>query len=323
MTRPVSKRKPDTTNGTTDIEITPVALPAAIAEARRLTPRDRHVIALLTRHRVMTAEQIGRALFPNPTRARHRLLTLKQRGVLARFRHCRRPGSLPWRYTLGMLGEAVVAARAGRRLPRPSEITDRVIRLAQSPALPHLLGVNDFFTRLWGCAREQPARYRLRAWWPEPWISDRCADLLRPDGYGEWVAPGHPHDPDPDPDAGAAPRRGLVVCFCLEHDRGTESVDALLDKISRYRELAEARIKPVRHAVVLFHLPGLSRERQLHREIPGHFSARRPLPQVATSTHQLCEALGPAGRVWWPVGRTDRCSLADLGGDVTDTDPAR
>jgi protein involved in plasmid replication-relaxation len=316
MTRPVSKREPASARRATGMQISHAPVGATVTEGRRLTERDDKIIKLLNEHRAMTAEQIARALFPNATRARHRLLALTQRGVLARFRHCRRPGSAPWHYTLGVIGAAAEAARTGQRLPRPSEITDRVIRLHQSPTLPHLLNVNDFFTRLLACAREQPARYRLRVWWPESQISDECGDLVRPDGYGEWVTAEDPPDPQ---DADAVPRRALVACFCLEHDRGTEPVGALLDKISRYRQLAEAGIEPVNGAVVLFHLPGLSRERQLHRQILRRYGGRRPLPPVATSTHQLCEALGPAGRVWCPVGRTDRFSLAELGRDVADT----
>lgn len=312
MTRPVSKESPHERASSTDIQIVTAPIAATVHEGRRVTDRDQSLIELLAHHGVMTAEQIGRALFPNATRARHRLKTLAERGVLARFRHCRRPGSEPWHYTLGMLGAARDAARTGRRLPRPSEITDRVIRLHQSPALPHLLSVNDFFTHLLACARDQPGRYRLREWWPESRIGDQCGDLVRPDGYGEWVAA---EDPD------LASGRRFVVCFCLEHDRGTEPVEALLDKISRYRRLADAGIGPVPGAVVLFHLPGLSRERQLHRRILRRYSARRPLPPVATSTHQLCAALGPAGPVWWPVGHSDRLTLADLGHDVTDSDP--
>lgn len=102
---------------TPGVDITPVRLSEAIAAGRSLTDRDHQVITLLGEHQALTAEQIARVAFPNDHRARHRLVELTRRGVLARFRHCHRPGSLPWRYTLGLLGAAIRAAETGAPLP--------------------------------------------------------------------------------------------------------------------------------------------------------------------------------------------------------------
>ena len=206
------------------MHINPITLPAALAEGRRLTARDHRIIVLLAEHRVLTAVQVTRAVgFPNPTRARHRLLALSQRGVLARFRDCRRPGSAPWHYTLGVGGAAVHAAATGAPLPRRGEVVERVMRLHHSRDLDHRLGVNDFFTRLLAHAHDHPESYRLDTWWPEATISAACAGIVRPDGYGEWT------------DTTGAPP--VTVGFFLEHDTGTEPHRRLLDKIDKYGEL--------------------------------------------------------------------------------------
>ena len=80
---------------TSGIHITPISLFHTLSETQRLTPRDHHIITLLADHHVLTAEQLVGVGFPNSTRARHRLLLLHQRGVLARFRRYVWPGTQP------------------------------------------------------------------------------------------------------------------------------------------------------------------------------------------------------------------------------------
>src|SRR5256885_8436328 len=50
----------------------------------------------------------------------NRLNTLYSRDVLDRFRHYQRPSSQQWRWTIGPVGAAIVAAAAGEPLPRPA-----------------------------------------------------------------------------------------------------------------------------------------------------------------------------------------------------------
>lgn len=209
-------RSPRLTNRVTPagVQISTARPATAIAEGDRLTARDHQVISLLAEHKVMTADQLARVAFPSDTRARQRLLQLTRRAVLARFRHHRRPGSLPWNYTLGLLGATVHAAATGAPLPRPAEITNRVLRLHYSPSLAHLLGANDFFTRLIGDARTT-GRGELTVWWPEPTAARACGGLVRPDGYGEWA------------------EGGGAVGFFYEHDTGSETLGALVGKVDR------------------------------------------------------------------------------------------
>lgn len=97
------------------------ALPGSVADAiaagRALTDRDRELIALLADHRVLTTDQIARLFYGHDNTARKRLVRLTERGILARFRTCVRPGSQTWRYTLGALGAMIHTASHGDTLP--------------------------------------------------------------------------------------------------------------------------------------------------------------------------------------------------------------
>jgi len=277
----------------TGVQISPAKLADAIAEGSRLTDRDHQVIGLLAEHEVMTADQLARVAFPNGTRARHRLHLLAQRGVLARFRHNHRPGSAPWLYTLGLLGAAVDAVRVGADLPRPAEITNRVLRLHYSLSLSHLLGVNDFFTRLIGWARAQ--RGELSLWWPEREAARACGGIVRPDGYGEWA------------------EDGTAVGFFYEHDTGTETLATLVGKVERYAELADTGVvRPV-----LLDLPTPGRETNLHRALTTRYGPAGPPAPVATASTDPGsdhEHRNPAGPLWLPVGAgTRRLRLIELG----------
>ncbi|WP_445189119.1 replication-relaxation family protein [Pseudonocardia sp. Cha107L01] len=274
----------------------------AITEGARLTNRDRQVLALLADHRVMTAEQLGRFVYPNIHRARHRLHLLTTRRVLARFRRLTPDaGSLPYIYTLGQLGAAIHAAAHGRPLLKPSDIADRIIRLQQSASLNHRLGVVDFFTRLHAAAARIPGA-ELTEWWPEHRIAAACGDLIRPDGYGEWVEP----------------RLGTEVVrtgFFYEHDTGTEKLATLIDKIDRYSALSTTDIA----WPMLFELPNPAREHNLHRLIKARYGPRGPATLIAT-THAgyLVEPANPAGPIWWsPATSGHRRQLSTLDQNTT------
>jgi len=265
----------------TGVQVRPATLADAISEGSRLTERDHLVISMLAEHKVMTAEQLARVAFGNGSRARHRLLILHQRGVLARFRH-QRPDARHWIYTLGMLGTAVHAVRTGAALPRPAEITKRVLRLHYSPTLGHLLGVNDFFTRLIGHARTD-AHAELSAWWSEAKAAHACGGIMHPDGYGEWT------------------EHGAAVGFFYEHDTGTETLAALLGKVERYTELADTGItRPV-----LFDLPTAGRETNLYQALTRRYGPTGPPTPIATTSPYPSgghEHHNPAGPIWLAAG---------------------
>jgi Replication-relaxation len=254
----------------------------------RITPRDRDLLGLLSEHKTFTTEQIGALAFGSIGRARNRLNTLHSRSVLDRFRHYQRPGSQSWRWTLGPLGAAIVAASHGDALPRPAAVRDATARLATSPTLVHLIGTNGFFIALAAHARDHDGA-RLATWYGEARTRETAGNLVRPDGHGVWTVSG---------------RR---VPFWLEHDTGTEPLGRVVGKLTDYAHLAGTR----RAYVVLFWLPGAVREANLHDTL-----ARTGIPDgvhVATaSADHAAGHGGPAGPVWHIPGRAGRLTLADL-----------
>jgi hypothetical protein len=258
------------------------------AELSRITPRDRLLLDQLSDHHVFTTEQLADLTFGTIGRARHRLNTLLDRGVLDRFRHYQRPGSQSWRWALGPVGAAIVAAARGEPLPRPSAVRDATARLATSPTLGHLLATNGFFVALTRDARTRTDGARLARWWNEARARDGCGNLVRPDGHGVWHA------------------AGRIVPFWLEMDLGTEPLSRVAGKLAGYANLGPRRAYPV-----LFWLPGTTREANLHALL-----SRAGVPDgvtVATAADDHAAGTGgPAGPVWRVYGRLGRVPLSDI-----------
>ena len=168
----------------------------------RLTDRDRFLCRVLWEHRVLTTEQVFDLCFTSLTSTQHRLVALWRLGVLERFRPLRPTGSESWRYTLGPIGAAIVAAERGVEPPRTSVLRDRVVALAAGQRTTHALGVNGFFCALHAAARRRPDA-GVGAWWSERRCSAEWADFVRPDAYGIWE------------------ETGRRVEFFVEHDTGT------------------------------------------------------------------------------------------------------
>lgn len=272
----------------------PAARPAVpvVDALRELTDRDLSILDTLAEHKVLTTGQLADLAFPNLDTAQHRLALLHRRGVLARFRSCQRPGSQPWRYSLGLVGAALVAAQRGTPPPRPATHAERIARLARHPALPHLLGTNGFFCTLAKTARTTPDA-ALERWWSERRATQACGGLAHPDGHGIWT------------------EHGTRCAFFLEYDTGTEALDRLPAKLSGYRDAAAAGGPAY---PVLFWLPSSHRETHLRQA----FEATPPPVPVATAAADLADARGltPADAVWLPadpltVGH-QRVRLADL-----------
>jgi hypothetical protein len=268
------------------IRLTPATV---TGELGRLTDRDQWILTLLDEHKVFTTEQLTEVAFGALGRARNRLNTLHQRGVLDRFRHLVRPGSQSWRWTLGPVGAAILAAGRDQPPPRPGSVREATMRLAASPQLPHRLGVNGFFTTLHAHARHHTGM-ELAGWWSEARARRATGDLARPDAAGLWQ------------------EAGRRVAFWLEYDRGTEPVRSrLAGKLDDYANLAGTKWA----FPLLFWLPTAARESHLHTALTAAGPVEGLL--VATTHDQLAQARGgPAGPVWLPVGQTTRLRLADL-----------
>lgn len=257
------------------------------AELARFTPRDRLLLDLLDQHSTFTTEQVTDLAFGSVGRARNRLNLLHQREILDRFRHYRRPGSQSWRWTLGPVGAALVAAGRGETMPRPAAVRDATARLAMSPRLAHLLATNGFFVALTADARTQPDT-RLARWWNEAACREATGNLARPDGHGVWTV------------------GGRAVPFWLEMDLGTETLSRVVGKLGGYAALGSRRAYPV-----VIWLPTTARETNLHASL-----SRAGVPdgvRVATAADDYAAAHGgPAGPVYALPGHPGRRTLADL-----------
>ncbi|GAA5151768.1 hypothetical protein GCM10023321_19370 [Pseudonocardia eucalypti] len=278
---------------------------------------------------MLTTDQIAALEFGSLRRAQHRMAELYELGVVWRFRYpLLGGGSQPWRYTLGYAGARMMTATRGEDPPSPRTHQTRLERLAASPKLGHLLGVNDFFTQLASHAR----RAALRApntWRGEGlcrWLSEQqvCTHYektflrnphggfnqpgsglrMRPDGYGCWRA------------------RGIALAFYLEYDTGTEPLSRVAEKIERYvgRDDAEAELL---EGVILFSLHSTRREQGLRAEL-----ARLPptIMPIATTARDYGDPAGPAGPVWLlanppPGVHVERCTLLQLA-RVIGTEPS-
>ena len=265
-------------------------------EIRRVMPRDRRALDLLADHQTLTTEQIAAVAFPNLLRAQRRLRTLHQRGVLDRFRHAIRPGSQSWRWCLGPIGAGIVAASRGDPIPRPAAVRARTNRLAVSPRLHHLLGINQVFCALAAHARHHPD-CELSRWWPESRATAACGALVRPDGHGVWV------------------EAGRVVSFWLEYDTGSEQLARLVEKITGGYALLTST--PLAYPV-LFWLPSTAREDHLHALLTR--TGAGGAVTVATAATDHAAGASPAGPVWRVAGRNGgRVRLAEIPATVQAT----
>lgn len=258
-------------------------------ELSRITPRDSNILNLLDQHGTFTTEQLTAMHFGSLDRARNRLNLLRSRGVLDRFRHYHHPGSQSWRWVLGPVGAAIVAASRGEALPRPAAVRDAAARLAVSPTLRHRLAVNGWFAALLAYARARDG-VTLTHWWNEAACREATGNLVRPDGHGRWHT------------------AGRVVPFWLEMDLGTEPIPRVVAKLAGYANLVGAPLA----APVLFWLPNAVRE----ANIAARMARTGPPPGVvvATASDDTGDPDGPAGAVWRIVGHPARVRLADLPG---------
>jgi Replication-relaxation len=247
--------------------------PDPLRNLSHLTPRDRLLMSWLAEHHTLTTAQIATALFPSLRAAQKRLTLLYRIEALDRFAFARTAtdtGGL--RYTLGPLGDLLHPQPGAKR-----SLLARRAEVARNPMLEHLLGVNGFFTDLYGQARRSPGAC-LHRWWGEAQATAVYALAgIHPDGHGIWEADGR------------------TVGFFVEHDRGTEALRVVIAKLAAYQRLA---VSGPRYPVLL-HLPTTERETNLHHRL-ADTSVTVP---VATSTH----ATDPAGPVWALVGAIGAC----------------
>jgi hypothetical protein len=286
---PSAPSAPDGGGGPAAVRSASVAAnPDPVAALAWLTGRDRHLVSVLAEHQVLTTNQIAQLAFPRLDVAQRRLLRLTRLGLLDRFRWHTLVGSETWHYTLGPLGAALVAAERGVDAPMPSQVKRRTLRLAASPRLAHLVGLNGWFCALAGHTQTHPDT-ALAEWRSERRCAEHYGELVRPDAKGTWIEAGRP------------------ISFFLEYDTGSETIARVTAKLDDYQQLAMAGGPD--HPVLIW-LPSPTRETHLHQQL----AARPPRGPVATATAQYTEALGsdPTGPVWLQPGHDRRRQLIDL-----------
>lgn len=249
-----------------------------------LTPRDEAICLHLNDHRVLTTGQLADLHFTSSRRARDRLMTLNQKGVVDRFRPYRYPGSAQWHYFLGELGARVVASRLGFDLKVIRHRMERDLELVRNQRLFHIVETNDFFVHLIKRCRQVPG-YEVTRWWGERRCSAELRGDVRPDGLASISA------------------FGRRLTFLVELDRGTERGDRLRRKLVFYARLAGRSEAP---DAIWFLFPGERRERSSTSKL----RIKIGIP-VLTSHRELFYA-DPLGPVWLPVGSERRVSLSQL-----------
>ncbi|MFD0555658.1 replication-relaxation family protein [Stackebrandtia endophytica] len=256
------------------------------AVLQRLTPRDLTLIDTLGRHRVLTIHQIGLLLFNSEQAARARVKVLVDIGVITRFRQAIRPGSQAYRYTLGHLGAYIHAAATHQPTPTRAATTRRITELAASQQLNHQLGINDFYARLTHACRVHGGVEVVQ------WLTEREATALA----GGTIRP----------DAAGALRTttGNEIAFWYEHDRGTETLSHLIQKIRAYDRLPHHH----RQRTLLIEMTSPGREVNLHKALE-HSQTACTVVTAATPTDPL-DAV-------WRITRTANTSRSPLIGSLS------
>src|SRR5487761_1297539 len=257
---------------------------AVLSVAGHLTDRDRELVRLVARHRVLTTEQLAALAFGNITTARHRLAVLVRLGLLRRFRPHLQTGSAPWHYVLGPVGAAMLGQEdRDKKKWLPQVRADRQLALERSQRVGHMTGASWFFVALARHAREHGGGELLR-WDGEGEASDylyaRSRELgPRPDGLGVW---------GPD---------GTDIAVLLESDTGTEHLPQLVGKLTGYAE--QAGTNTALTMPLLFCFPTARREQSARKALAA--TAASLDLQIATAAldpRVTCPACGPA---WMPL----------------------
>lgn len=256
-----------------------------------ITARDYRLLDWLYDHGTLTTDQIARALFPSLDFRQRRLLKLTNLHAVQRFRP-QKPdgGSYPYHYVLSQLGTEYIAGQRQGEPPRRDAARRRIAHLTSRANLPHLLGTNGVFIDLAAHQRTHPGT-RLDVWRPASAFKEKgafyregsdmqmvLARLPTPDGHGVWI------------------EHGQAVPFLLEYDLGIENLGILYDKVDRYAlmgVLAQHWTWPV-----LFHLPSVRRETNLHRLIASYGRTRALVATTAVDyLNQTRQTVAEA--VWW------------------------
>ena len=234
----------------------------------------------------MTTPQLGELFFTGKTSrvAQRRLQHLFELRLVDRFQPPSVVWGIPWHWTLSAAGAKVLAQAQGmpvERLGHPSRLADR---LRRSPQLGHAVGLSLTYVAFSMAARATSGA-KIERWWPTGRCKLEWGHHVRPDGYVRWR------------------QRDRMIDAFIEYDTGTESHRRLIDKIARYRALAEASQLA---STVLFVVPSTRRMSNLCLGAsPG------PHVRVHVTTERQLAYEGPTRAVWREVGDAN-CTLRTL-----------
>lgn len=242
-----------------------------IRMASRLQDRDRLIVQYLAEYQVMTTQQLARTAFGSLRHAQKRLRSLEELGVVTRIRPRANTGSLPAHWILGMAGVMIRAIETGDPVREVTRERKRALTMVLGPKRDHLVGINDLFTRLIA----DPAG-ELTEWWPERQCAQRWADVILPDGYGEWV------------------EAGRTVGWWLEYDRGTEPLPVLRDKAMAYGDLQYVSGPAAERIWLLIVCTSPRREQNIRDALADI--------EIACATASDDSSESPAAAIWRPIG---------------------
>lgn len=205
-------------------------------------------------------------------------------------------------FVLGEFGLRLLAARAGVPFRRFANHTPFVVALPGAAGgrlqtlirqFEHTVGANSFMLE---CLRnssdpESPAL----AVWQNPieavvrFESGGVRRALRPDGAGEVVQEGRPHS------------------FFLEWDRGTERINVLLEKLTRYAAYYRSASAASADALLVV-TPTPHREIVVWRAVSAVMRPEAERGVVRTTVASLVDHYGPYAPIWRQFGSDARGS---------------
>ncbi|WP_194896535.1 replication-relaxation family protein [Catenulispora pinisilvae] len=242
------------------------------------------MLRLIAEHRVLTSGQITSALFTDNTRARKRISTMRDAGLIETFRP---PAAGSSQLHCVATAKALKLLGLPARSAVPAGIGQAAIAAALRQDLDHLRGVNELFCRLLAHGHVRGSGAALEDWRSEWSTAQLFPGRVRPDGFGRW-------------------RDGEAWCeFFLEYDTGTEPLHRLCTKWLGYDNLMQAADTC---SPVLFWLRSPGREQHLH-ELFAESSTGVPAA-TAVGDPQTADI---AGAVWRPTFAERRFTLAGLG----------
>lgn len=203
-------------------------------------------------------------------------------------------------FVLGEFGLRLLAARAGVPFRRFANHTPFVAALPGAAGgrlqtlirqFEHTVGANSFML---ACLRNSSdPESRILARWQNPieavvrFDSGGVRRTLRPDGAGEVVQEGSPRS------------------FFLEWDRGTERINVLLEKLTRYA----AYYRSARTAsgnILLVVTPSPHREAVVWRAVSAVMRPEAERGEVRTTVASLVDQYGPFAPIWRQFGSDAR-----------------